>query len=178
MRVLVACASAHGSTTGIARRIGEVLESRGCTVDVVPIAADPDPGGYDAAVLGSAIHNQAWLPEATAFVQRHRDALRARPVWLFSAGMSAALPRPVRGAAHRAQDRRMAAALRDLVRPRGHRLFSGLARPEQFPGAVGRVARVLGVRFGDHRDWDAVASWAGQIAGELTAEHQDAPGRS
>ncbi|MGH4011856.1 MAG: flavodoxin domain-containing protein [Pseudonocardiaceae bacterium] len=48
---------------------------------------------YDAVVLGSAIHNQEWLPQAIRFVRRNLDALAARPVWLFSAGMPGALPR-------------------------------------------------------------------------------------
>lgn len=40
----------------------------------------------DAAVLGSAIHNQVWLPEAATFVMSHVRELAIRPVWLFSVG--------------------------------------------------------------------------------------------
>ncbi|MET1153306.1 flavodoxin domain-containing protein [Arthrobacter sp.] len=122
MRVLISHASAHGSTREIAQRIAAVLEQEGLTVDVLPLSRLGVPDGYDAAVLSSAIHQQSWLPEAMAFVQRQANELVARPVWLFSVGMSASLPRALRTSASRAQDRRLAGTLRDLVRPRGHRL--------------------------------------------------------
>lgn len=134
MRILVGHASAHGSTAEIARRIAEVLRGQGASVDVERMGRITDPGGYDAVVLGSAVHHQAWLPEATGFVRRHRGDLLARPVWLFSVGMSAGLPRLLRRPAHRAQDRRLAAALRDVVRPRGHLLLSGVTGPDLLPG--------------------------------------------
>ena len=40
--------------------------------------------GYDAAVLGSAIHERAWLPEAANFVARIAREIGERPVWLFA----------------------------------------------------------------------------------------------
>jgi hypothetical protein len=45
-----------------------------------------DAHNYDAVVLGSAVFNQRWLPEADEFAQRNRKTLAARPVWLFSVG--------------------------------------------------------------------------------------------
>lgn len=81
MRILVGYASAHGSTAEIAHRIAGALQHPGWTVDVVEVQKIADPGAYDAVVLGSAIHDQEWLPEATEFVHHHQDVLRARPVW-------------------------------------------------------------------------------------------------
>ncbi|TJY66367.1 flavodoxin [Arthrobacter sp. CAU 1506] len=167
MRVLIGHASAHGSTVDIAQRIAGVLEHDGLAADVVPIRQLGGLKGYDAAVLGSAIHQQAWLPGAMAFVQQHVNELQARPVWLFSVGMSASLPRPVRSSARTAQDRRLAGALRDLVRPRGHGLFSGVAREEDFPRWIGVLFRIVGARFGDFRDWDRIEDWARGIAHDL-----------
>ena len=80
MRILVGYASAHGSTAEMAYRIAGVLQHLDWTVDVVEVQKIADPGSYDAVVLGSAIHNQAWLSEATEFVQDHRDVLRSRSV--------------------------------------------------------------------------------------------------
>lgn len=167
MRVLVGHASAHGSTVEIAQRIAGVLEQNGLAVDVLPVRQLGGIEGYDAAVLGSAIHQQAWLPEAMAFVQQHVNELQARPVWLFSVGMSASLPRPVRTSARTAQDRRLAGALRDLVRPRGHGLFSGVARQEDFSRWTAVLFRVVGARFGDFRDWDRIEDWAREVAHDL-----------
>ena len=88
-------------------------------------------------------------------------------MWLFSVGMSEGLPRPLRRMARTAQDQRIAAGLREDVQPRGHRVFSGVCRPEQLPRGVGVAFRAFGGRFGDYRDWPTIEAWAGQIAQEL-----------
>jgi menaquinone-dependent protoporphyrinogen oxidase len=167
MRVLVGYASAHGSTAQIARRIAEVLEREGLTVELLSLRQVQGLRGYDGVVLGSAIHNQTWMPEGCEFVRLHADALVVRPVWLFSVGMSGGLPRWIRGAARSGQNRRLADALRDMVRPRGHLLLSGVAAPEQFPPWVGTLFRVSGAHFGDYRDWATIEAWATDIAREL-----------
>ncbi|MCG2622192.1 flavodoxin domain-containing protein [Arthrobacter sp. I2-34] len=170
MRTLVGYATVHGSTAQIAQRIAGVLRQRDAVVDVLPLAQVEAPGTYDALILGSAIHNQAWLPEASGFVHRHRAELAARPVWLFSVGMSDGLPRPVRRAARDGQNRRLAAALRDVVHPRGHGLFSGVCRAGNLPRWAGVLFRCLGGRFGDYREWAQIEGWARDIARELDAD--------
>jgi len=144
-----------------------VLDHAGATVEVAPVGEVGDLAGYDAVVLGSAVHNQSWSPEAAEFVHRHAAALSGRPVWLFSVGMSEGLPRPLRPMARTAQDQRIAAALRADVQPRGHRIFSGVCRPEQLPRWVGVMFRAVGGHFGDYRDWPAIEAWAQQIAQDL-----------
>jgi menaquinone-dependent protoporphyrinogen oxidase len=169
MRMLIGYASMHGSTAEIGERIAEALQRQELVVEVLPVQQAPSPEGYDAVVLGSAIHNQAWLPAAAEYVTRHAESLRNRPVWLFSVGMSAALPRWIRGSARASQDRHLAQAMRDVVWPRGHLLLSGVATPEQFPRWVKTLFRMLGARFGDFRDWARIETWAQDIAAELTA---------
>jgi menaquinone-dependent protoporphyrinogen oxidase len=166
MKVLIAYASAHGSTRGIAERIAARLGGHGHDVAVIPVGDTPDPAADDAVVLGSAIHNQAWLPEAGEFVRRHRDALATRSVWLFSVGIPDALGRPLRRYA-RGEGRTVIAPIRAQVRARGHALFTGAVEPDHLP-PVGRVIfRLLGGRYGDLRDWAAVNRWADMIAGRL-----------
>jgi flavodoxin len=84
MRVLVGYASAHNSTKGIANEIRDRLMNAGLGADVRSIDEIDTLETYDAVVLGSAIHNQAWLPQAAAFAKAHADDLARRPVWLFS----------------------------------------------------------------------------------------------
>lgn len=170
VQVLIIHASAHHSTEEIASRIGEQLRTHGHDADVR--ALDQVTGGYwlgqcDALVMGSAIHNGAWLPPAEALVRGAVRQLRDRPVWMFSVGMSAALPEPVRRFADRAVQPRIA-ELVDLVRPREHRRFSGVIRREHLDRKGAVFFRLLGCRYGDHRDWAAVEAWADEIAAQLT----------
>jgi menaquinone-dependent protoporphyrinogen oxidase len=167
MHVLVGYASAQGSTAEVARRIGSVIETGGMSVDVLPIKDVASLVDYDAVVLGSAIHTQSWLPEATDFMQTHATELSARPVWLFSVGMSAALPRALRHAAQVSQEKHLLKTL-SKTPMRGHTLYSGVSSPEQMPRWVQILFRLLGGSFGDFRDWPAIESWARTIANQLS----------
>ncbi|CAM5481866.1 flavodoxin [Streptomyces spiroverticillatus] len=166
MDVLVGHASAHGSTREIAERIGARLAEHGLTVEVRALTDVQVPLEQRAFVLGSAVHGQAWLPPAKDFVRRHGDLLRSRPVWLFSVGMPGAL----RGPWKRLADKEEPLILQDLpvrLRPREHRLLSGVVRPEHFPFTGRLMFRLMGCRYGDYRDWAAVEAWADAIAREL-----------
>ncbi|RPK88510.1 MULTISPECIES: flavodoxin domain-containing protein [Streptomyces] len=167
--VRILYASEHHSTQEIASRIGSRLRTHGHRVEVR--ALDSDPGRpwlhqADALVLGSAVHDGAWLPSAEAAVRARTERLREQPVWMFSVGMSAALPKPLRLLADRAVQPRIA-ALVDVVRPREHRRFSGVIRREHLDRRGAVLFRLLGCRYGDHRDWAAVEAWADDIAGQL-----------
>ena len=176
MRVLVTCASPHGSTRGIADRIALRLRDRGLSVDCLPVEEAPAPAGYDAVVVGSALHDRAWLPEAARFLAAHADELLARPVWLFSVGMPGALARPLRRPAMR-EGPAAVAPFETLVRPRGARLFSGVVSKEHFPPA-GRVAlRLMGGHYGDFRDWPDIDAWADVIVADLRSPQRHDAGR-
>ncbi|MBO1333028.1 flavodoxin domain-containing protein [Streptomyces sp. VRA16 Mangrove soil] len=167
MPVLVAYASAHGSTREVAEHIAARLGRRGLDAVTAPLDTDPDPCPWQAVVLGSAVHDGAWLPPAEAYVRRRGAALRGRPVWMFSVGMSAALPRPLRRLASRAEQPPIA-RLVTVVRPREHRRFSGVIRRDQLDRRGRVVFRLLGCRYGDHRDWPGIDAWADAVAAHLT----------
>ncbi|WP_026405341.1 flavodoxin domain-containing protein [Actinomadura rifamycini] len=178
MTVLIAYASVHGSTASIARRIGEVLAEHGERTDVRPMDELGDRGldevgGHDAFVLGSAVHEMTWLPAATEFLSRHRDVLARRPVWLFSVGMPAALREPWRRLAPK-EEKDVTEPLLRLLSPEGHRLFSGVIRPEHLPHSGRLMFRALGFRYGDYRDWDDVRRWADEIARNLASNRRRA----
>ncbi|GAA0262257.1 flavodoxin domain-containing protein [Saccharothrix mutabilis subsp. mutabilis] len=161
-RVLVAYATAEGSTRGVARRVGTVLARHGHDVVVREVADVTGLDGFDAVVLGSAVHDEAWLDEATAFVATHRAELARVPVWAFSVGMPDALP-GVFARAVRAEGAVLLDDLRAHVTPLSHRLFSGVTRPRQYPWPRRLLFRLAGGRFGDHRDWPAIDRWAREI---------------
>ncbi|MFF5924221.1 flavodoxin domain-containing protein [Streptomyces flavochromogenes] len=167
--VRVLYASEHHSTQEIASRIGTRLRTQGHHVEVRALTSAL--GGLpraDAFVMGSAVHDGAWLPTAEAAVRVGAEGLRGQPVWMFSVGMSAALPRLLRLLADRVVQPRVA-ALVDVVSPREHRRFSGVIRREHLDRKGAVLFRLLGCRYGDHRDWAAVEAWADDIARQLTA---------
>ncbi|MFD5856832.1 flavodoxin domain-containing protein [Streptomyces chartreusis] len=166
MNILVGYATAHGSTRGVADRLAAGLGHAGLRTDVHPLGVVDDAAVYDAFVLGSAVHNQSWLDPAKVFVRDNLELLGPRPVWLFSVGMPGAL----RGPWKRLGPMEGPVIVRSLptdLSPRGHRLFSGVIRASQLP-LGGRIRfRLVGGRYGDYRDWDAIDGWAAEIASEL-----------
>jgi menaquinone-dependent protoporphyrinogen oxidase len=177
MKILVAYASRHGATRGIAERIAQALERDGLEVTLKPAEETTAIEEYDAFVIGSAAYVGHWLKEATRFVQRNRSVLASRPVWLFSSG-------PIGTETVDAKGRDALEAARpgefadfaDGLHPRDQRVFFGAYDPDAEP--IGFMER-LGSRFtklpavrealpaGDFRDWPAIESWADGIAREL-----------
>ena len=168
MAVLVAYASALGSTREIAERIASRLPATAGGVECVNVEEVAAVSGYDAVVVGSAIHNQAWLPPAALFFTSRAPELAQRPVWAFSVGMADALPKPFRRRGAALQQERLTRILSEEVPLRGHKLFSGVYEADQMPAPLRVLFRFTGGRFGDLRDWAAVDAWADQIAAELT----------
>jgi menaquinone-dependent protoporphyrinogen oxidase len=165
MHILVAFASQHGSTRGIAESIGGTLRAAGHAVDVRQAADVADLAPYGAVVLGSAVHNGSWLEEATAFARRHRGALVARPVWLFTVGSIGSDRGWPLGALAERQPKDIG-QLRAAIRPRGVRAFAGIV-PSDWPTVWRLVFNALGVRAGDARNWADVDAWADGIAQQL-----------
>jgi menaquinone-dependent protoporphyrinogen oxidase len=82
MAVLVAYASRHGATQGIAARIAEQIAEAGIVVDLLHVDTVESLNAYDAVVFGAPVYDQSWPPEADRFVDQQRDALAAHPLWL------------------------------------------------------------------------------------------------
>src|SRR3979411_1855688 len=86
MTLLIAYASKHGSTQGIAERIAEKLRQMGKQAEDRTADTVEDPESYEAFVIGSAVYYGFWLKEATEWVHHHQAVLAGHPVWLFSVG--------------------------------------------------------------------------------------------
>jgi menaquinone-dependent protoporphyrinogen oxidase len=166
LHVLVTYVSPHGSTQGIAERIAARLREGAVAVDCLPIHETHGVIDYDAVVVGSAIHDRAWLPEASEFLSTHAAELLLRPVWLFSVGMPGALARPLRRLAMR-EGPTAVAPFTTMVRPRGTRIFSGVVSKQQFPRVSRAVLRLMGGHYGDFRSWPDIDAWAAEISGTL-----------
>jgi menaquinone-dependent protoporphyrinogen oxidase len=161
MQVLVAYASKHGATQGIAEAIAEQLRARGLTTDAVPAAADTDLDAVDAVVLGSAIYAGHWRDEAVDFARAHKDVLAALPVWLFSSG-----PLGDDVEDEEKQPKQLEELERDL-QPNDHKVFFGALDPSKLGFGERMIVKAVKAPEGDFRDWDAIRAWADQIAAAL-----------
>ncbi|MCW2791157.1 MAG: flavodoxin [Nocardioides sp.] len=171
MRILIAYASKHGGTEGIAVRLGSTLTDLGHEVDVHGVEA-AGVGGYDAFVIGSAQYMAHWRKEATAFVEKHRDAIAGHPVWLFSSG-----PLGTDDVDDQGRDLRTLSRPQELpdleaaVHPREHHVFFGRIDPHTLTLAERALRRLPAGRQllpeGDFRDWDEIDEWARTIDGQL-----------
>src|SRR3954464_821714 len=83
MKILVAYASAHGSTKDVAEFIGRVLATYNAEVTVANVVDVQSVEGYDAYVLGSAIHASLWLQEMCTFTDRFEDSLARKPMFFW-----------------------------------------------------------------------------------------------
>jgi menaquinone-dependent protoporphyrinogen oxidase len=162
VRILVAFASKHGSTEGIAVALGRRLEERGLGVDVRSVETVTDVSAYRGVVLGSALYTGSWLKPAVDFAERHARTLVPLPVWLFSSGPLG----PVTGADY--EQARQLGELTDLLLPEDHVVFPGALDMDRIGFAERMVMRAVRAEPGDYRDWDAVEAWADRIGDALT----------
>jgi menaquinone-dependent protoporphyrinogen oxidase len=181
MKVLVAYASRHGATEGIAQRIAQTLERRGLEVTLQPAERADGVEQYDAFVIGSAAYAFHWLKDAAQFVRRHHALLAGRPVWLFSSG-----PLGTERVDAKGRDQLEVTIPREFgefdeqIQPRGKQVFFGAYDPDAPPDGIAerfmkgfmRVTPALrgALPIGDFRDWPAIEAWADEIAQELRKE--------
>jgi menaquinone-dependent protoporphyrinogen oxidase len=174
MTVLVAYASKHGATQGIAERIAQTLVAAGQGAEARPVKASGDLAGYDAFVIGSAAYMGSWLKEAVEFVRHNQAILATRPVWLFSSGpLGTALTDAQGRDVMVASEPKEFAEFKETISPRGQRVFFGALNISRLGIADRLVTKLPAARAaglfpeGDFRDWEAIGAWAENIAHEL-----------
>lgn len=160
--VLIAYATKMGATAGIAAAIGSELRAAGHEVDVHEISDVKAVSEYDAVVLGSAIYQGRWRPEAVHFLRDHARQLRTRPVWLFHSG-------PI--GANSSDDQPLppdVARLADQLQAPPVKTFAGELQADAINSRLARGAE-LDHLVGDSRDWPEIHTWSEQVAASLVA---------
>jgi len=154
-RILLAYASATGSTVDVAQAIAETLNERGFSVDVRPVKEDPQVEGYQAVIAGSAVQYGKWLPEALEFVKNNQAALQQLPVALFCVHITNT------GDDEQSRATRLSFLdeVRPLVRPVTEAFFPGRFNRQGaallLPGLIARFIPTI-----DLRNWDKIHSWS------------------
>lgn len=163
--ILVAYATKHGATAGIAEKIGQVLREAGLTVDVKPAAEAGNPAAYRAVVLGSAVYIGRWRKEAARFLQANEKTLAERPVWLFNSG-----PLGEGDPVELAGDFGFPKSLKpvaDRIQPRDIAIFKGAVDLQKLNPLERWMFKNAKSSIGDFREWNAITAWATAIAQAL-----------
>jgi menaquinone-dependent protoporphyrinogen oxidase len=170
MNILVAYASAHGSTAQVANVIGQVLTARGSLATIANITEVQNIHKFDALVLGSAIHNGAVLKEMSAFLRTFGGELAAKPIYLW---LNCIRVLERHGEEH-VLDHYLDYQILNPLHVRNIAVFAGKLDLENIDWNERwtLAARYDGSTWpsnidGDYRDWTKVRLWAERVAVEL-----------
>lgn len=159
-KVLVAYATKMGSTGTMAAVIGSELRAAGHQVDVHEVGAVLAVSEYDAVIVGSAIYQGRWRPEAVRFLRDHERQLRNRRVWLFHSG-------PI--GRSKSQDQPSppdVARLARLIEAAPVKTFAGELQADAITARLSHRAE-LDHLIGDSRDWPRIRAWSREVATAL-----------
>ena len=164
-KILVTYASRTGSTAGVAEEVSKVLAKNGAQLELLPMQDVSDISPFWAVVVGSAIQNRQWLPEAVDFIQTNQSALRQKPTAIFTLCMTLAMPN---GERYRPQVSEWITPVRILINPMSEAIFAGVLDIGKIPSFSDRLKFRISVMFrvwseGDHRDWSEINPWATEL---------------
>jgi len=155
--ILIAYASKYGATREVAERIAQRLQKAGKQAEAKSVKEIADLGKPEGVIVGSALYQGGWLPEATAFVRKNAAALSRIPTWLFSVG-------PLATEVDDEEQPIELAEFRDKIAHKHHAVFHGALDHSKLDRSDRITMKAAGARDGDFRDWDAIGAWVDQIA--------------
>lgn len=173
-RVLVTYATVTDSTSGVARVIGQRLRDAGADVDVTPAQQIADLSPYSAAVVGSGVRWGKPYPAAITFLKEQQQALSRMPTAYFI--VCGAMQEDTEENRHQAQS--YMDALRASVphvQPVATELFGGRLDYQQPFLLLRLMMKLLKKQAGDYRNWDAIHTWAEELANVLLGFTADRP---
>lgn len=164
-RILVAYATAAGSTAEVARAIAEEL-SGGGMVEVRPAKEVQDLSPYRAVVVGSGIRAGQVYRAALAFLERHQEALGKVPLAYFIV----CLTMKEDTEENRQEVEGYVDQMRQKVpqaQPVGVGLFAGKLDYKAIPFPFRLILKAMKADEGDFRDWDAIRAWGASLRPRL-----------
>ena len=169
-RILIAYDTIHGSAAEVADQVGKELCSRGFTVDVRFAGNASSIEEYDAVILGSAIYEFTWLPDARRFLRNYYAALSSKPVAVFIVCSAMYQDTPESRDAVRKAFVSPLLTRYPAISPLSIGLFGGAVdfNTNRYNLFEKIVLRILGKALGfkdsaDWRDWDYISDWAQEV---------------
>lgn len=160
--VLVTYATRYGSTEETARMVAAVLHAEGLEVEVRAIDKVTTCKPYSAVVLAAALYIGRLHGKARRFLRDHRDEVIHIPVALIVPGPVGAEEKQWLGAREQLD--------KELARlPWFHPVAQQIVGGKWDPAKLGFPFRwtLRKVPASDARDWNAIRSWAHELAGKL-----------
>jgi menaquinone-dependent protoporphyrinogen oxidase len=173
-RILVAYDTIHGSTGEVTKEIGAALCAQGFQVDIRFVGNVTSLADYDAVILGSAIYEFRWLPDATAFLKKNQAVLSSLPVAYFIVGAALFQDTPENREAVKKSFVDPVLAEYPDIKPLSIGFFGGAVdfNKEQYNLFEKFVLRILGLIVGfkdsaDWRNWEYINTWANEMGDKL-----------
>ena len=170
MKILVAYASAHGTTGEVAEFISNTLAVYGADVTHKAVETVESVKDYDAFVLGTAIHEGIWLRSMMLFIDKFEAELAQKPVYFFITCIRIA---EADGYEH-AMKSYMHAPTLEKLKARNVNVFGGAIQLKEIDW---NERWTLGLRYdgtnlqsrlnADYRDWYVIGAWTTSIAKDL-----------
>jgi len=157
--ILLAYTTRYGSTQEVAEVIAAELQQAGLKVELQPMREVATLDNFAAIVLGAAIYNAKWHPDAYQFLMQHQGALGQRTVAIFALGPLSASRAAMRNSRRQLD---MELAKYPWLKPVALEIFVG----KMDPAKLSFLDR-LGSRASDNRDWNAIRSWSQSLAAQL-----------
>ncbi len=171
MKVLIAYATTHGSTTEVAEFIGEVFREHDLEITVQPVYQVQSVSEYDAFVLGSPVYGGMWLTEMSQFFARFERELARKPVYYW---MTCIRVLETDGRQH-ALDEYVHKPTLEKIGVRDVEVFAGKLNleaidwKERWTLAARYDGKTLpAVHSEDYRDWNLIREWAKRVRIELS----------
>jgi menaquinone-dependent protoporphyrinogen oxidase len=163
--VLVAYATRHSSTAGIAENIADVLCGLNHKVDLRYVENVSSIEGYDSVIVGSAIYEFNFLPVAKNFIERFKVPLASMPVAYFfgCAGLKEDTEENQEGVLIYINP--LLAKYPDIV-PVDIGRFGGGVEFSRLDAFEQMIMNFIGVTESeDWRDWEKIGAWAEKVSG-------------
>lgn len=172
MKILIAYASAHGSTAEIAQFIAKTIQQSPLSYHTVAThevstLTSADLDAYDVFVLGTPIHGGAVLPEMLGFIRHNRNLLATKPVFFWMACIRVLEP----GGLEHALTHYVPVDFSQAIQAIDITAFPGKLALSEVDGDERWVlsAQYDGYNHpegfnGDYRDWGVIQTWAQELS--------------
>ncbi len=165
-RVLVAYASAYGSTQEVAETVAATLREHGLTVDLQPVRNVGTLDGYSAVVLGAPLYMFHLHKDALRFLSRHQKALTSGlPVAVFAGGPFGPADDNAWREVRKQLDQELAKY--PCLRPVAVEVVGGRFDPAKLRLPYNLIPALRQMPASDLRDWETIRRWASTLAAQL-----------